>query len=388
LRCWVIINLDSTFVPNDGGGCTHIYFLNILFGAHTRRHHLAQSDILAILTTMNIQENISLSQYTTFKIGGPAKYFCQIKNEKELLEALDFAKNKSLPIFVIGGGSNLLVSDEGYKGLVLKIEMYGIAFSQNLVSASAGENWDNFVNETVERGYYGLENLSAIPGTVGASSVQNIGAYGVDVSQYIQSVRAYDIRKEQFVDIKNEECQFSYRDSVFKQQKGRFIIVSVTFNLKTSGEVNIEYKDLKEYFEAKNLNRSPSLREVREAVIAIRESKLPDWQRWGTAGSFFKNPIIPIQKYVDLKQKYTDLPGFPECDGAKIKVSLGWILDKICNAKGLSVGNAYVYEKQALVLVAKPGAKASEVIELSRRIQDMVKEKTGIAVEAEVEWVV
>ena len=337
---------------------------------------------------MNIQENISLSQYTTFKIGGPAKYFCQIKNEKELLEALDFAKNKSLPIFVIGGGSNLLVSDEGYKGLVLKIEMYGIAFSQNLVSASAGENWDNFVNETVERGYYGLENLSAIPGTVGASSVQNIGAYGVDVSQYIQSVRAYDIRKEQFVDIKNEECQFSYRDSVFKQQKGRFIIVSVTFNLKTSGEVNIEYKDLKEYFEAKNLNRSPSLREVREAVIAIRESKLPDWQRWGTAGSFFKNPIIPIQKYVDLKQKYTDLPGFPECDGAKIKVSLGWILDKICNAKGLSVGNAYVYEKQALVLVAKPGAKASEVIELSRRIQDMVKEKTGIAVEAEVEWVV
>ena len=388
MRCWVIINLDSTFVPNDGGGCTHIYFLNILFGAHTRRHHLAQSDILAILTTMNIQENISLSQYTTFKIGGPAKFFCSVKNEKELLEALDFAKNKSLPIFVIGGGSNLLVSDEGYKGLVLKIEMYGIAFSQNLVSASAGENWDNFVNETVERGYYGLENLSAIPGTVGASSVQNIGAYGVDVSQYIQSVRAYDIRKEQFVDIKNEECQFSYRDSVFKQQKGRFIIVSVTFNLKTSGEVNIEYKDLKEYFEAKNLNRSPSLREVREAVIAIRESKLPDWQRWGTAGSFFKNPIIPIQKYVDLKQKYTDLPGFPECDGAKIKVSLAWILDKICNARGLSVGNAYVYEKQALVLVAKPGAKATEVIELSRRIQDMVKEKTGIAVEAEVEWVI
>lgn len=337
---------------------------------------------------MNIQENVSLSQYTTFKIGGPAKFFCSVKNEKELLEALDFAKNKSLPIFVIGGGSNLLVSDEGFKGLVLKIEMYGIAFSQNLVSACAGENWDNFVNETVERGYYGLENLSAIPGTVGASSVQNIGAYGVDVSEYIQSVRAYDVRKEQFVDIKNEECQFSYRDSLFKHQKGRFIIVSVTFNLKTSGEVNIEYKDLKEYFEIKNLGRSPSLREVREAVIAIRESKLPDWHKWGTAGSFFKNPIIPIQKYVDLKQKYTDLPGFPECDGAKIKVSLGWILDKICKAKGMSVGNAQVYEKQALVLVAKPGAKANEVIELSRRIQDMVKEKTGIAVEAEVEWVV
>ncbi len=337
---------------------------------------------------MNIQENISLSQYTTFKIGGPAKYFCCIKSEQELLDAINFAKSKNLPIFVIGSGSNLLVSDEGYRGMVLKIEIVGIDFAENMITAFAGEDWDNFVNETVKRGYYGLENLSAIPGTVGASPVQNIGAYGVEASQFIESVRVYDIDKEQFFDLKNSECLFSYRDSVFKQQKGRFVIISVTFNIKKVGQVNTEYSDIRQYFEAKNLGRLPSLSEVRNAVIFIRQSKLPDWQKWGTAGSFFKNPIIPIQQYVDLKQKYTDLPGFPDCDGAKIKVSLGWILDKICNAKGMSVGNAYVYEKQALVLVAKPGAKASEVIALSRQIQDIVREKTGIVVEAEVEWVV
>ncbi len=342
---------------------------------------------------MNIQEHVSLSQYTTFKIGGPAKFFCSIRSEKDLIEALEFAKTKGLQFFVIGGGSNLLVADEGYNGLVIKIDMLGIAYSQNSVSASAGENWDNFVNETIMSGYYGLENLSAIPGTVGASPVQNIGAYGVEVSQFVQSVRVFDVRKEQFVDLKNEECQFSYRDSVFKQQKGRFIVISVTFNLKKSDQVgsvavNTEYKDLQEYFSEMKLGRNPTALEVRNAVILIRNRKLPDWQKWGTAGSFFKNPVIPIQQYVDLKQKYIDLPGFPECDGSMIKVSLGWILDKICHAKGMAVGNAYVYEKQALVLVAKPGAKASEVIELSRRIQDMVKEKTGIVVEAEVEWVV
>jgi UDP-N-acetylmuramate dehydrogenase len=336
---------------------------------------------------MNIQENISLSQYTTFKTGGPAKFFCKVKSEKELIEVLDFAKNKSLPVFILGGGSNLLVSDSGYQGLVIKIEMLGIAYSQNLVTASAGENWDDFVQETIDRGYGGLENLSAIPGTVGASPVQNIGAYGAEASQFIESVRVYDIHGEQFIDLKNEECQFSYRDSVFKEQKGRFVVISVTFNLKKSGQVNIEYKDLQEYFANQNLGRTPSVIEVRNAVISIRQSKLPDWQKWGTAGSFFKNPIIPIQQYVDLKQKYTDLPGFPDCDGSCIKVSLGWILDKICNAKGMSVGNVYVYEKQALVLVAKPGAKSAEVVELSRKIQDMVKEKTGIVVEAEVEWV-
>lgn len=334
---------------------------------------------------MIIKNDISLASYTTFKIGGNAKFFGIVKSEKDLIEAVEFAKNKNIPIFVIGGGSNLLISDNGYSGLVIKVEILGITFEDNLVIANAGENWDHLVEQTVDNGLCGLENLSAIPGTVGASPVQNIGAYGVEISDLIQSVRAFDTRSGQFVDIPKEECLFGYRDSIFKNQKGRFIIASVTFKLKKDGSTNVAYKDLKEYFLNRGVVR-PSPLEVRNAVIEIRKHKLPNWQEWGTAGSFFKNPIISIQQYLDLKQKYPDLPGFPDCEG-KIKVSLGWILDKVCNAKGLSFGNAFIYEKQALVIVTKPGAKASEVVELSRKIQDLVLQKTGIKIEAEVEWV-
>lgn len=334
---------------------------------------------------MIFQENVSLAKYTTFKIGGPAKFFCMVKDEKELVEAVDFAKNKNLPIFVIGGGSNLLVSDSGFAGLVIKPEIRGIEYNENFVTAGAGENWDDFVGYTVSHGYYGLENLSAIPGTVGASPVQNIGAYGAEVANTIYSVRVLDIGSSEFVVLKNSECGFEYRDSVFKHQKGRHVVVSVTFKLEKNGKVNIEYKDLKDYFANKGID-NPTTKEVRDAVVEVRGGKLPDWNSWGTAGSFFKNPIISVQEYVDLKQKFPDMPSFPEC-GGKIKVSLGWILDKVCNAKGLSVGNARVYEKQALVLVAKPGASSAEVVELSRKIQDLVKEKTGLIIEAEVEWV-
>jgi UDP-N-acetylmuramate dehydrogenase len=333
---------------------------------------------------MNIQENVSLAQYTTFKVGGPAKFFCLIKKEDELLEAVKFAEQNNLPVFIIGGGSNLLVSDSGYSGLVIKLDIKGIIFSSNKVIACAGEDWDDFVQETLDKGFNGLENLSAIPGTVGASPVQNIGAYGVEVADFIEEVRVFDTKNHNFISVSNKDCQFAYRDSVFKHQKGRFVVVSVTFNLKQDGKTNLSYKDLEEYFDKKKTNPNP--KEVREAVIEIRSKKLPDWKKWGTAGSFFKNPIIGIQKYVDLKQHYPDLPGFPDCDG-NIKVSLAWILDKVCNAKNLAVGNAFVYEKQALVLVAKPGASASDILELSRKIQDLVKEKTGIVIEAEVEWV-
>jgi len=345
---------------------------------------------------MKIQENVSLAQYTTFKVGGPAKFFCLVKTEDELVEAVKFAKKKNLPIFIIGGGSNLLISDSGYSGLVIKLDLMGISFEGETVTACAGEDWDNFVNETINHGYNGLENLSAIPGTVGASPVQNIGAYGVEVSSLIKSVRVFDIKDGKFLVLTNADCQFLYRDSVFKHQKGRFMIVSASFKLDKNGKTNISYKDLEEYFEKRNVEingvvqskkeLNPNPREVREAVIEIRSSKLPDWKKWGTAGSFFKNPIIGVQQYVDLKQQYPEIPGFPGCDG-KIKISLAWILDKVCQAKNLAVGNAFVYEKQALVLVSKPGSSASEILALSRKIQDLVKEKTGIIIEAEVEWV-
>jgi UDP-N-acetylmuramate dehydrogenase len=172
---------------------------------------------------------------------------------------------------------------------------------------------------------------------------------------------------------------------MFKHEKGRYVIVRVDFKLEKGGKANIEYKDLKEYFAAKKIN-APSSAEVREAVISIRAGKLPDWKLWGTAGSFFKNPVVSAQEYATLKNKYPDLPGFPEANG-KIKLALAWILDNICHAKGMMNGNVGTYEKQALVFVAKPGATAAEVVELAQELMKRVKDATGVTIEGEVEWV-
>lgn len=340
---------------------------------------------------MTIQEHISLASYTTFNVGGPARFFCVVKNEAELIEAVTFARERDLGIFVLGGGSNILMSDEGFGGLVIKIEIMGIreeiheGTGTQLIRVSAGEQWDSFVAYAVDRGLYGLENLSAIPGTVGAAPVQNIGAYGTEVSHTIVSVRALDMRTTQFVELDNASCQFAYRDSLFKKEKGRYIITGVVFGLHADGSVNTDYKDVADYMAAKNIT-APTLTQVREAIIDIRWNKLPDWKLWGTAGSFFKNPVVAADVFEKLAARYPGLPGFPESDG-RVKISLGWVLDKICNVRGLCKGNACVYEKQALVLVTKPGATAHEVVDLAHELMRRVKEKTGVTIEGEVEWV-
>ena len=339
---------------------------------------------------MTIQEHIPLAQYTTFKIGGPARFFCAVTDEAMLVEAVTFAQSKHIPLFILGGGSNVLISDKGFPGLVIKIDIAGFDYLESpqgevTVPAGAGEQWDTLVDHSVERGLFGLENLSAIPGTVGASPVQNIGAYGAEVAHTVFTVRALDTKTMNFVELSNTECHFSYRDSVFKKEKGRYIITRVTFVLKKNGSVDISYKDLAIYFEKKGTTQ-PSLAQVRKAVIDIRWNKLPDWKLWGTAGSFFKNPIIPAEKFAELKKTYPELPGFPESDG-RVKVSLGWILDKVCHVKGMVKGHVQVYEKQALVLVATPGATSEEVVTLAHELIDLVKEKTGLTVEGEVEWV-
>jgi UDP-N-acetylmuramate dehydrogenase len=359
------------------------------------RHNVGPIDGLFLFDTlaliMLIQKNIPIAQYTTFKIGGPARYFCAVKNEDDLLEAVKFSKEKKLPILVIGGGSNLLVADSGFNGMVIRNEIKGKDWKEGndgivTVTAGAGEDWEGLVKESVDRGLYGLEGLSSIPGTVGASPVQNIGAYGVDVSHAIKSVRAFDTTALGFVSLSNEDCGFTYRDSMFKHEKGRYIISAVTYELSKNGKVSVEYKDLKDYF-AKKGNSQPTLKDVREAVIEIRKNKLPDWTDWGTAGSFFKNPVVSAQKFTELKKLYPELPGFTEQDG-HVKLSLGWILDKLCNAKGLTIGNVGTYEKQALVVVAKPGATAQEVLDFSNELMRRVKDKTGIEIEGEVEWAV
>jgi UDP-N-acetylmuramate dehydrogenase len=337
---------------------------------------------------MQIIENKKIDQYTTFKIGGPARYFVITKSEQDIIDAVNFCKNKNLKFFVLGGGSNILVSDNGFDGLVIKIELKGVEYDHvlNRVNVQAGEVWDDFVADSLINGFNGLENLSSIPGTVGASPVQNIGAYGVEVGDLIHEVRVFDTKDSSFKIFSQSDCLFSYRESLFKKEKGRYIITSVTFSLKRDSTINISYKDIQNYITQSNLvaeNLKPQ--DVRDIVIKIRSNKLPDWKKWGTAGSFFKNPIISKFDFENLKKKYPELPGF--ADGDMVKVSLAWILDNICNARGLCEGNACVYEKHALVLVSKSGATSEEVVSLAHKLIDSVKEKTGISIEGEVEWV-
>jgi UDP-N-acetylmuramate dehydrogenase len=264
------------------------------------------------------------------------------------------------------------------------------------VTAGAGKNWDDFVATCVERKLYGLENLSGIPGTVGAAPVQNIGAYGSEVSQTIDSVRVLDMQAMTFLNVSNTNCHFGYRDSIFKHEKNadgtaRYIIVSVTFGLKKDAPLNISYKDLQEY----DLN---NIADVRLAILAIRAAKLPDIRTIGTAGSFFKNPIISVEHFNKLKEKYANIPSYPvgvENDSTHtslVKVPLAWILDHVCGYKGMQRGNIGTYGNQALVIVNRFSATgipatAFEIKKLAVEMAAAVKEKTDINIEPEVQYV-
>lgn len=377
-------------------GCTHIIFRHIIWSSHPLAI-IRYNCHPCIVPVMKIQENIPLAEFTTFKIGGPARFFCLVQTVTELTEAVKFAKEKHIPFFILGGGSNLLIADEGFHGLVIKMEIVGKEVIQKeveIIRAGAGETWDGFVEWTLTQGFNGLENLSAIPGTVGAAPVQNIGAYGTEVGQYIAAVRAFDTHSMTIVELSARDCHFGYRNSVFKHKKGMYVVVEVDFALKKDGNVHIEYKDLKEYFAKKFQETNTKIQmeqqitpaDVREAVINIRWNKLPDWNKWGTAGSFFKNPVISKEVYDGLKLKYPQLPGFPEPNG-HIKVPLGWILDNVCHIKGVMHGGVGAYEKQALVIVTKSGATAKEVVQFTQELMKQVKDATGITIEAEVEWV-
>ncbi len=335
---------------------------------------------------MTIEENVPLAPFTTFRIGGAARFFVRAKSVEEVVEAFDFAKKNNLKIFVLGGGSNILVSDAGFDGLVIKNEIKGIAFDEDdcKVTVGAGENWDELVAVTVEKGLYGLENLSLIPGTVGAAPVQNIGAYGSEVKDTILSVGIYDPEKGVIGVLSAEQCAFGYRDSIFKHEFKHAVITSVVFKLNKNGAVNIEYKDLKNYFVEHKVE--PTLQNVRKAVVEIRTNKLPDVKNVGTAGSFFKNAIITKEDHAKLLEKYPEIPTFP-VDEKKVKVSTAWMIDKICGFKGLRRGAVGIYETQALVLVNFGGGTAAEVQSLAQEMIDSIKEKTGITIEREVEVV-
>ncbi len=335
-----------------------------------------------------IRKNVFLKEYTTFKVGGPAKYFLTIKNIQELKIALEFAQRKGLPVFVIGEGSNILVADEGLDGLVLKIEMKGLIWQEKgldrvELEVMAGENWDKIVEKTVAENLYGLENLSGIPGSAGAAPIQNIGAYGQEIKNVILWVEVLDTQTLKRQRLSAKECEFSYRESIFKKESGKsFIVTKICLSLSRMGQAITEYPDVSNYIIQNNIKKiNPKV--MRQIILKIRQSKFPNLSEIGTAGSFFKNPIIPVDHFKLLKEKFPQMPYYL-VNEKEIKIPTAWILDKVCNLKGFCKKDAGLYEKQPLVLVNYGKAKAKEIYELAQWVKTLVKEKTGIELEEEV----
>jgi len=337
---------------------------------------------------MKIQENISLKPFTTFGIDKKAKFFTTVETLDELKAALLAAKEKQLPVFILGGGSNILLTRD-IDGLVIKLEIKGINLvkedgDQLWVEVGAGEMWHELVLHCIAQDWAGLENLSLIPGTVGASPMQNIGAYGVEIKDVFDSLQAMHRETLEMQSFNAEACQFGYRESVFKQTfKDQFVITSVTFRLSKTPNFHLEYGAIREVLAANGIDQ-PSIRAISDAVIQIRQSKLPDPKEIGNAGSFFKNPTIPNAQFDALKASYPSIPGYPSAEG--VKVAAGWMIEQT-GWKGKRIGEVGVHAKQALVLVNYGGGTGEEIKKLSEQIQASVYDKFGVQLQAEVNFI-
>lgn len=335
--------------------------------------------------SLRVQKNCSLAPHTTLKVGGEAAVFLVVTTKQELVEAIEYARTASLPIALLGSGSNVLVVDSGFPGCVIKMDIRGRVVEDHgetvELSVGAGEMLDDVIAYSVENNLWGIENLSHIPGTVGATPIQNVGAYGVEVKDVITRVTAFDTSTNQFEVLNNDACAFGYRDSLFKKEWGKkYIITEVTFLLSKKSNPKLTYTDLQKHFATEI---SVTQQKIRDAVIGIRSQKFPNWHEVGTAGSFFKNPIITSEKYTALLSEYPELPGYMQGDGT-VKISLGFVLDKILNLRGYAEGNVRLYEHQALVLVADTGATAKKIQLFAEKIIEQVKNKIGVTVEMEV----
>jgi len=331
-----------------------------------------------------LHKNYSLEPYNTFGIEAKADYFFEFDTSDEIKSFLDDNPLDNINYLILGGGSNLLFTDD-YEGLVLHPNIKGIDIvSENedsvLVKAGANEDWDEFVAWAVAHNYSGIENLSLIPGVVGAVPVQNIGAYGVEACEVVEKLDAISIETKKQVEFQNFHCEFDYRDSVFKKEyKNLFIITHVYFRLSKKAEFKLEYGAIKK--ELENYDEI-NLQNIREVIIKIRESKLPDPLEIGNAGSFFKNPVVETEFAEKLVTKHPDLPNY-EVDNKNTKLAAGWLIEQ-CGWKGKQVGQAGVHKDQALVLVNLGGAKGHEVLQLANEIKKSVLLKFGVKLEMEV----
>ncbi|MBE7173270.1 MAG: UDP-N-acetylmuramate dehydrogenase [Williamsia sp.] len=335
---------------------------------------------------MTIQQNVNLLPYNTFHVQAMARQFAAVRNPGELDEVLEVCPPQQQPVLVLGGGSNLLFVDD-YDGLVIRNELMGITVVQEddeyaYVQVGAGENWHRFVQYCVQNGLGGVENLSLIPGSTGASPIQNIGAYGVEVKDVFHALEAFHLGDRERTTFNLEDCEFGYRESVFKKKhKGAFIILHVTFRLSKKPRFNTSYGALEQELEKMGIQEL-SLQAVSEAVIRIRQRKLPDPARIGNAGSFFKNPEVDLSVYQQLKKDFQNMPGYTTGE-EKIKLAAGWLIEQ-CGWKGYRQGDAGCYEKQALVLVNWGGATGRQIYQLSSEIAESVEKKFGVKLEREV----
>ena len=329
-----------------------------------------------------IKKNVKLAPYTTLKIGAPAEFFAEITNRDDLLAAITWAKENKQPIFVLGGGSNLLITSK-VKGLVIKNEIKGVQITAETkdeawLTGNSGEVWSKFVNYAVKNNLYGLENLYLIYGTVGAAPVQNIGAYGVELKDIFDSLVAIDLLtgKEKIFNL--TDCKFGYRDSVFKKKlRGKYFIYQVTVKLSKKPKFKIDYADIK----TKLGKKKPNLNNVVAAILKIRNAKLPNPVLLPNAGSFFKNPEISVMQFKKLQKQFPDIKNFPS--GKKIKIPAGWLIEQ-AGFKGKKFGPVSMYEKQALILVNHGGATASQILKHIDRVRAAVLKQFGIKLEPEV----
>ena len=336
-----------------------------------------------------IHENVALAPLTTFGIGGPARYFIDAATEEAVLESIQFAKDKKLPVFILGGGSNLLVADAGFSGLVIKVGIRGREAESDrgktIVRVGAGEEWDPLVAWCVESGLAGVECLSGIPGSVGGTPVQNVGAYGQEASESLVSVRAYDREADRIVEVSREQCGFTYRTSIFNSTaKDRYVVLQVTYSLTPDGPASVRYPELQKELEPET---NSSLAQVRAAVRRIRARKAmllvegdPDCR---SAGSFFKNPIISEEQFAELLSRAgSNVPRYPASTG-KVKTAAAWLIEQAGFSKGYSIGRAGLSSKHTLALVNKGGATAENVLQVAQNIRTGVHDRFGISLSPE-----
>lgn len=335
---------------------------------------------------MEIHTDIPLSNYTTMKLGGRARFMANVTKPEEVRDVCLRAKSENIPFFVLGGGSNTIAHDDGFPGIVIRNRIMGFSIvdetpSDKTFKIGAGENWDDIVRQTVEQGLTGIEALSAIPGTAGAAPVQNIGAYGQEVAETLVSIEAYDSHTDQFVALTNEECNFSYRDSIFRNEHiGRYVILSITLKLYKSAPTPPFYKQVQDYLDAKGTTLyTPQV--IRDAVIDIRREKLPDPNTQPNTGSFFKNAVVEDWQLADLRKEYPDIPTFDMPDG-RFKVPTGWLIDQ-AGLKGQIIHGMRVHDKNALVLINESAQSYADLAAARDEIAGIVRDKFRILIEQE-----